>query len=238
LESIFKPIETCYKEKKKCFIDFKDLGISCKKQNNFVVNLIHDFNTANGICDVRTASSFNKIIQKKRELGHTIQNDIHSVSRNAFFPCYDKELQKNGIRPQTIKQYNKWLQTEPDYKKIQDVYFDLKHFIENASTMFETVKENGRNQIKENIETHTMTFVPFADAWKDFNNNITPEDEFNKSLEKSILKIDEVEAIQNGAQFYKEWKVFNNKPIFINQYKEHNPQKRKTKNRIRWKEGA
>lgn len=237
-ESVFKTIKTSYKEKTKCFIDFKGLGISCKKQNLFIVNLIHDFNTANGINDVRTARSFTKILEKKRELGHTIQNDIHSVSRNALFPCYDSELQKNGIRPQTIKHYNAWLQIEPDYKKIQDVYFDFKHFIDNADTMFEVVKENGRNQLKENNQTTTENFIPFAEAWNEFSQSLMPENEFNKTLEQSILNIDEVEAIQQGAQFYKEWKVFNNKTKYTPHHHEHPPPERNTHHLIRWKEGA
>jgi hypothetical protein len=229
-ESIFSIVEHSYKTKQKVIIDFRDLNLRKGKGNDFIFDLINKFNQANGISDVRTADSFKAIFDKKREVAHPIINDTYSMGKNATTPNKIRDFDNITIRPQTKAKFKKWLELNQDSKTIESIYFELMEFIENPTLMYEVESVNGRNEIIIKHQEHQTQTKTFADSWKELNESLLNEAENKEFLELSILNIGEVEAIQIGEDFYKEWKRYNRTPyqaqtFKINRYKHDTKEK-------------
>jgi hypothetical protein len=208
-ESIFSIVEHAYKTKRKIFIDYRELGLRSNGNGKFIFEIIKRFNKANGINDVRTGDSFKAILDKKREVAHTIQNDLYSVCRNATGANEIRDFDNIDIRPQTKAKFKKWLKIDQDKKEVQNIYFELMDFIQNPSNLYDVETINGRNEIIKKQYEQKQQIKPFAEAWAELKENLFDAHEFNEFLKLSILNIDEMEAIQSGDEFYKEWLSYN-----------------------------
>jgi hypothetical protein len=207
-ESIFSIVETAYKTKRKIFIDYRELGLRSNENGKFIFEIIKRFNKANGINDVRTGDSFKTILDKKREVTQTIQNDLYSVRKNATGHNEIRDFDNISIRPQTKAKFKKWLEIVQDEKEVQSIYFELMDFIQNPSSLYDVETINGRNEIIKKEHEQKEHIKPFAEQWAELKENLFDAHEFNEFLKLSILNIDEMEAIQSGDEFYKEWKSF------------------------------
>jgi hypothetical protein len=230
-ESIFSIVETSYKTKQKICIDFRTLKLRKGKGYNFLFDLINRFNHANGFSDVRTADSFKVIFDKKREVGHTI-NKIQDNSKTTNATGFNeiRDFDDIAIRPQTKAKFKKWLQKEQDSKEVQSIYFELKEFIENPATSYKVETINGRNEIVLKDQVQKEQIKPFAEAWKELKENLLNSEENKEFLKLSILNVEEMEAVQIGDEFYKDWKRYNATPyepqtFKINHYKQDTREK-------------
>ena len=187
------------------------------KGNDFIFDLVNKFNQANGIFDIRTADSFNAIFRKKRELAHTIKNDTISMGTNATKALKIRDFDNIQIRPQTKAKFQKWLETAPDSKAIENIYFDLKEFIQNPASKYEVETINGRTEIvKKEIEQKEQSQIkPFAEVWNELTENLLTESENKEFLKLSILNVEETEAMQISKDFYRDWKQFNKVKTYV-----------------------
>jgi hypothetical protein len=227
-ESIFKVVETSYKTKSKIFIDANDLAIQKSKGNDVIFDLIDSFNAANGFTDVRTASKIKEINNELHEVCHPIENNLYSVAKNVHNPYEIKDfdfLDKKPYHHQTKKKFIKWFNHKQDRKAIQEVYFTLKEIISN-NIDFEVTKVNGRNAITEKLQKEQKTNKLFAEAWSQLKEDLPTQEEHLEKLKDSILNIEETEAIQQGDEFYRSWKLFNKEKYQPREYKitHHNEQ--------------
>jgi hypothetical protein len=197
-ESIFPIVEQSYKTGNKLFIDFRELGLRKNRGANFMYDLILKFNECNGFFDVRTASSFKDIFDKKRERGHTIQNYSNSVSENATGTNKIRDFDNIDIRPQTKAKLKKWLNLEQDKKQLQKLYFQLKEIIQKGSDVIEITKSNGRNEISiKEIEQNQVEYLPFIEQWQQMKQSFTNEDEFKQQMKTSKLHLTKDEPQHN-----------------------------------------
>jgi hypothetical protein len=208
-ESVFSIVETSCKQKKKLCIDYRSLNLRNSKGFDFVLDLIKRFNSANGFEDVRTADSFKAIFDKKREVGHPIENCTNRVGKNATGTNEIRDFDKLGIRPQTLSKFKKWQETKQNIREVQNVYYLLKEFIENASLEYEVINVNGRNEVKAKEQTETSAFIPYANQWSDIEKAFPTEEEFKIQMMDSILNKEEREIKEEFKEFEQSWNRFN-----------------------------
>jgi hypothetical protein len=208
--AIIHIVKRSYKERTKLFIDVRELGIEKKKTkgNEFILDLISKFNTANGFeNDIRSAEKIKEINTRVHEKGHTINVTYNSVATFVHNTNKTEASQCIGVNRRTYDKFVKWTNHTQDIDTITDIYFTLLDLIANAQTDYKIVSINGRNIVerkeKEQNNTNFKTYEETVTSFKDIFPN---DEEHQEQMKKSVLQLDEREAIE--LPFYKEWQTY------------------------------
>lgn len=149
--SIFDIVKDSYSNGRKKFIDFKNLGISKRKESLFICDIIERFNAANGFGDIRTATVINDVIKQMCTKSETLYKDnYYRVSPIARTHTQTSIAQDFNINRRTAKKVLEWLNFNQDKKDISEIYWLLKTIIENKKgTDIQIQKINGHLEVVE-----------------------------------------------------------------------------------------
>lgn len=198
--AILPIIENAYRNGRRKFIRHSDLGINRKRGNEFMYELINDFNMSNGFgYDVRFADSLNDFMKVVHEVGHNkysnpiiVTNLMYNLSENAI-------SQEFKIHRQTAKKIKAWFMFTPLRHRIETIYFSVKALAENTAKNVDIVKDHhNRLSVTNVIEQPEQQLL------------LNPNEAFNYDLDlsNSVLNVDEIQALQRDENFYLDWYLF------------------------------
>jgi hypothetical protein len=198
--AILPIIENAYRNGTRKFIKHSDLGIKCKRGNEFMYELINDFNMSNGFgYDVRFADRLNDFMKVVHEVCHNKYSEPIIVTDLMYKLSENAISQQFKIHRQTAKKIKAWFMFTPLRYRIETIYFSVKALAENTAKNVEIVKDHNRRLSVTNVIEHPEP-----------NLLLTPGEAFNYALDlsNSVLNVDEIQALQRDENFYLDWYLF------------------------------
>jgi hypothetical protein len=208
--AILPIIEDAFRNGSRKFIKHSDLGIKSKRGNEFIYELINDFNMSNGFgYDVRFADSLNDFLKVVHEVCHNKYSKPIIVTDLVYRSSETAISQQFNIHRKTAKKIKSWFMFTPLSNRIETIYFTIKALAENTAKNVEIVKDQHRKLSVTNVTEHHQEKQIL----------LTPDEAFNYDvdLSNSVLNIDETQALQRDESFYLDWFLFN----YRNDYSEH-----------------
>jgi hypothetical protein len=200
--AILPIIEDAFRNGSRKFIKHSDLGIKSKRGNEFMYELINEFNMSNGFgYDVRFAESLNNFMKVVHEVCHNKYSKPIIVTDLMYKSSENAISQQFNIHRKTAKKIKAWFMFTPLTNRIESIYFSVKALAENTAKNVEIVKDQHRKLSITNVIESTKTKLP----------TLTPGEAFNYPLNftNSVLNVDETEALQRNENFYLDWYLFN-----------------------------
>tara|TARA_R110002167_G_scaffold96789_3_gene255967 strand:- start:9 stop:2228 length:2220 start_codon:yes stop_codon:yes gene_type:complete len=202
-----------------------DIGLTSKQSNEFIYNLIRDYNIK--VLGCKTINNYKQKL-KVNEYYNFVFNIAEHLQNNKTFQkfcttynyihIYCKENETNFIKPpiQTVydntlvdkKIIREYVKFVPDGKVLDAVKTTVEYYIANPNDI-DFVRVDKRIQIVSNITLHTMKDVLSATRSE---TNITNADAFNyeMNLTDSVLNVEQSIAMQKSDAFLYSWILFNN----------------------------
>lgn len=201
VSAVLPVVKDSYLNRKKIFIRHSDVGITSKRGNEFLYELINDFNRCNGFgTDVRFAESLQGFLKVVHEVCHNKYNNSLIVTDIVYKSTENALSKEFNIHRQTAKKIKKWFEFSQMRNRLENIYFILQSIADNTNTNFVIEKNKDRKlSITEVIEAEEKEI------------RLTPGEAFSYELDlkDSILNIEEEEALQKNETFYLSWFLFN-----------------------------
>ena len=201
--AILPAIKNSYLNRKKIFIKHSDIGITSKRGNEFLYELINEFNMCNGFGkDVRFAESLQDFLKGVHKLCHNKYNNTLIVTDIVYKSSENALSKEFNIHRQTAKKIKNWFAFTQMRNRIENIYFIIESIANNTNSNYVIEKDKDRRlSIKEVIEEEEKKI------------RLTPGEAFNYELDlkNSVLNIAEEEARQTNENFFLSWFLFNYK---------------------------
>ena len=202
-KSVFHIVEHSYKTKTKLFINIKDIfeNKNYKNRNELFVQMIEDFNKANGFSNLFNALIIKDLHTKRHETHNPIINTTNSVVNNMSF------LDKRTIQRQN-KTYKDWLKHTQHIDTIQSIYNQMHQLITDAS-LIKVVEKSIEIDTNENPIFEQQFSTPnksYKEQWNDAFGNEAPD------MTKSVLCVSHSDAQKQTDDFYRSWLLFKFNP--------------------------
>ena len=200
----------------KFYVKPQDIGLKSKQMNEFVWNLIKEYNTE--VLGCKTKNNFHK----KVELATWLNTNFGFRGFEKFCSTYIDSIDcKKNRTPPKIPSINKlneytgtpktiireYLSFKPNLKAYKDILTKVEFYLGNINSMnFERI--DTRIVILNDITLNDMMQV-LSNHIK--NNDITAKTAYSHDLDlkDSVLNIPEIEAVQKDNLFLTSWILFN-----------------------------
>jgi hypothetical protein len=216
-------LQPLLKEQK--YIKLNDVGLTSKQSNEFIYNLIRDFNTK--VLGCKTINNYNKKIKVNQyfdfvvSISNQLENtktfkkfcttynsiyiDCKKSGTNLEIPSIQTIYDNTLIDKHTIREY---LNFKPTGTALSNIKTIVEYYISNPNQLH-FIRVDKRIQIKSNVSLKDMkeSIKQTSKQTKTETTEVAFDYEIN--LNDSVLNVEQSVAMQKGNEFLYSWILFN-----------------------------